>query len=251
MIAIQAPPQQRCYSEKIVPIPVPQTTYIQQQAPLQPQFTILNLGQQREKECCEEKPCCEKFDRIELSDEDDEPEIIEPPQIIPVGVELNEFELLKNVVFGLRTGLEDLLESTSENQKVMSQNMLTLQGNLRLLEEKMMAQDTRIVKNSQDIKEMRREMELMRSEFERMLNEVGATITGLGDREFDGLGALEDQIKEAGGLNMGNRWRLRFKEGSNKDFFIQDREKKGYYRFRTTGCDHVVTGCNVEPCCRD
>mgnify|MGYP006875439328 FL=1 len=113
-----------------------------------------------------------------------------------------------------------------------------------------MAQDGKIAKNTQDIKELRREMDLMRQEFENMLRDVGATVEKLGNVEFDGLGALEDQIKESGGLNIGDRWRLRFKDGSNKDFFIQDRQKKGYYRFRTTGCDHVVTGCNVDPCCK-
>ena len=96
-------------------------------------------------------------------------------------------------------------------------------------------------------------MDLMKSDFERMLNDVGARLDTVGQIEFDGLGALEDQIKEAGGLNIGDRWRLRFKDGSNKDFFIQDRVKKGYYRFRTTGCDHVVQGCNIDPdcCCCD
>jgi hypothetical protein len=83
-------------------------------------------------------------------------------------------------------------------------------------------------------------MALMKSEFERMLNEVGADVSRLGSVELDSLGALEDQIKEAGGLNIGDRWKLRFKDDSNKDFFIQDTKKKGYYRFRTTGCDHVV-----------
>lgn len=92
-------------------------------------------------------------------------------------------------------------------------------------------------------------MDLMKSDFEGMLNEIGSELDKVGAVEFDGLGALEDQISEAGGLNIGNRWRLRFKEGNNKDFFIQDREKKGYYRFRTTGCDHVVQGVNVDSCC--
>lgn len=65
------------------------------------------------------------------------------------------------------------------------------------------------------------------------------------------LGALEEQIKEAGGLNIGDRWRLRFKDDSNKDLFLQDRKKKGYYRFRTTGCDRIVLGKKCTPCCED
>lgn len=109
--------------------------------------------------------------------------------------------------------------------------------------------DSKISKNTADIRELRREMDLMKSEFEQMLNEIGSSINDLGNVEFDGLGALEDQIKNAGGLNIGDRWRLRFKDGDNKDFFIQDRQKKGYYRFRTTGCDHVVQGVNVSDCC--
>lgn len=84
----------------------------------------------------------------------------------------------------------------------------------------MNAQDAKINKNTKDIKDLNMEMELMKSDFERMLNEVGASVEQLGAVEFDGLGALEDQIKEAGGLNIGDRWRLRFKDGSNKDFFI-------------------------------
>ena len=54
------------------------------------------------------------------------------------------------------------------------------------------------------------------------------------------LSTIEAAIKERGGLNIGDRWRLRFKDDSNKDFFIQDRLKKGYYRFKTTGCDQIV-----------
>ena len=119
------------------------------------------------------------------------------------------------------------------------------------MEEKMMAQDMRINKNAKDISDLQKDMDLMKSDFEAMLNKIGNEMEGLRNVEFSGLGALEDQIKEAGGLNIGDRWRLRFKDGSNKDFFIQDRAKKGYYRFRTTGCDHVVEGCNVDPCCRD
>ncbi len=100
--------------------------------------------------------------------------------------------------------------------------MLVLQSNIRLLEEKLLAQNAVIEKNSIEIRELRREMALMKSEFERMLNEVGADVNRLGNVETASLGALEDQIKEAGGLNIGDRWKLRFKDDSNKDFFIQD-----------------------------
>jgi uncharacterized coiled-coil protein SlyX len=101
--------------------------------------------------------------------------------------------------------------------------MRTLQDNLRILEEKLAGQDLKINQNTQGLNDLRMEMDLMKSDFERMLNEVGSQMEGLGQVEFDGLGALEDQIKDAGGLNIGDRWRLRFKDGCNKDFFIQDR----------------------------
>ena len=87
-----------------------------------------------------------------------------------------------------------------------------------MLEEKLLAQDARVTKNTQDIRDLLRELQLMRSEFEQMINEVGNVEPGMGN-----LGDLEDEIKSAGGLNIGDRWRLRFKEGDNKDFFIQDR----------------------------
>jgi len=63
------------------------------------------------------------------------------------------------------------------------------------------------------------------------------------------LAALEEQIENNKGLNIGARWRLRFKDDENKDLFLQDRKKKGYYRFRTTKCDRIVPGCKVDPCC--
>ena len=87
-----------------------------------------------------------------------------------------------------------------------------------MLEEKLLDQDARVTKNTQDIRDLLRELQLMRSEFEQMINEVGNVEPGMGN-----LGDLEDEIKSAGGLNIGDRWRLRFKEGDNKDFFIQDR----------------------------
>jgi hypothetical protein len=47
---------------------------------------------------------------------------------------------------------------------------------------------------------------------------------GLGVQDFTGvLGALENEIRNAGGINIGDRWRLRFKDDANKDIFLQDR----------------------------
>lgn len=88
------------------------------------------------------------------------------PDVITVGVEQTEFELLKDVVFGLRTALAELQDSTMMNQEVMSKNMIVLQGNIKLLEEKLMAQNAMIDQNSITILELRREIALMKSEFE-------------------------------------------------------------------------------------
>jgi len=97
---------------------------------------------------------------------------------------------------------------------------------------------------------MRKELALLKDELMNAINKVGASIPG--EVDMDGvLGALEDQIAEAGGLNFGDRWRLRFKDDSNKDFFLHDKTGKGYYRFRTTGCDRIVKGTKCNPCCCD
>lgn len=225
--------------------PQPQHTFIQAPAAPAPQVTILNLPEPKE-ECCE--PCCKpKFDRVELSDDEEEEPLPAPEPFL--GVEQDEFDLLKDSVFGIRDALQSLEDRMTMNNEQITQNMITLQNNLKMLDDKLMIHDQKINKNTADIRDLRREMDLMKSEFENMLNEIGSSIDELGNVEFDGLGALEDQIKNAGGLNIGDRWRLRFKDGDNKDFFIQDRQKKGYYRFRTTGCDHVVQGVNVDDCC--
>jgi large subunit ribosomal protein L17 len=238
---VHVQPTQRCYSEKLVPVPMPQTTYIQAPAPRcapQPHITVLNLAAEK-KEKCEPKCCPPVFDRVELSD--DEP-VPEPRIDFEVGVEQSEFDNLKNVVFALRNQIADLEDAQKMATEVIQKNMSTLMNNLKMLEERMNEQDLKINKNAQDIKDLQRQFELMRQEFMGMLEEVGSREISLG------LGELEDEIKAAGGLNIGDRWKLRFKDGSNKDFFIQDKQRKGYYRFRTTGCDHVVQGCNIKAC---
>ena len=84
------------------------------------------------------------------------------------------------------------------------------------------------------------------------VKKIGADIDGLDNTDLSGvLGALEEQIKLKGGLKIGERWTLRFKNDSNKDLFLQDREKKGYYRFRTTACDRIVPGIKCNPNCCD
>ena len=162
-----------------MPVPVPgPTKYIHAPAPCAPppQYTILNIAgppAPEKKPCCVEEPCCPQFDRVELSEDEEEPMI---PEIRNVGVELSEFELLKNVVFGLRGALAELQDSTETNQEVIAKNMLVLQGNIRLLEEKLMAQNTMVETNTMEIKGLRAEMALMNSEFERMLDEVGRSV---------------------------------------------------------------------------
>ena len=77
---------------------------------------------------------------------------------------------------------------------------------------------------------------------------------GIGNVNYDEiLKGLEEKIHENKGLNFGPRWRLRFKDDDNKDFYLQDRKSKGYYRFRTTKCNRLVQGvkCGPETCCSE
>ena len=191
-MVIQAPPQ-RCYSEKIIQVqapPRPQHTYIQAPSAPAPHVTILNMPEPK-KECCVEPCCLPSYDRIELSDDEEE----EAPAPIPeqfLGVEQDEFDLLKQAVFGIRDALGELEDRMTLNNEQTTQNMLTLQNNLKMLDDKLMIHDQKINKNTGDIRELRREMELMRSEFDTMINEVGRSIDDLGNVEYDGLGALED-----------------------------------------------------------
>lgn len=144
------------------------------------------------KPCCVEEPCCPQFDRIELSDEESEEEVIELPE--PVG-NTAEYDLLREAVFGIKDSLLDLETRMTQSNEVISQNMLTLQSNLKMLDDKLTVHDRNINVNTADIRDLKRDMDLLRSEFEQLLLVVGAP-----EPEFDGLGALEDQIKEAGGL---------------------------------------------------
>lgn len=128
--------------------------------------------------------------------------------------------------------------------------MNTIVSNLGTLEETIQGHDVRIERNTGDIKMLREELAKLRSELMILISRVGSEIKKVGNVDWSGaLGSLEDQIEAAGGLNIGNRWRIRFKDDENKDFFIQDKSKKGYYRFRTTGCDNIVKGIKCNPCC--
>lgn len=169
-----------------------------------------------------------------------------------IGIEQDEFDDLKNEFFTLRGDLTNMLSKIEENQNIVSDNMNTIVGNLKTLEETIAGQDVRIQRNTEDSKYLKEELAKLRSELMILITKVGSEIKKVGNVDWSGaLGELEDQIAAQGGLNIGNRWRIRFKDDSNKDFFIQDRNKKGYYRFRTTGCDNIVKGCRANPCCCD
>ena len=169
-----------------------------------------------------------------------------------VGIEQEEFDDLKNEFFVLREDLTNMLGRIEDNQNIVTDNMNTIVSNLKTLEEGMTGHDLRIQRNADEIKGLKEEIAKLRSELMMLISKVGSDLKKVGNVDWNGaLGVLEDQISAAGGLNIGNRWRIRFKDDSNKDFFIQDRNKKGYYRFRTTGCDHIVKGCRVNNCCCD
>jgi hypothetical protein len=208
---------------------------------------IVNMPKPLEKCVKEETTYC---DPVELSD--DEPEIIPEVVVEPpfVGVMPEELDTLKNEIFVVQNQLKDFMESVLTNKEMVKANFLTIGENMKFLADQLNGLDGRITDNADEIKLVREEFELTRQDLMNKINQLGAAIPG--DIDMSGiLGALEDQIKESGGLNFGDRWRLRFKDDCNKDLFLQDREKKGYYRFRTTCNDRLVdsTKCIPTPKC--
>jgi hypothetical protein len=130
--------------------------------------------------------------------------------------------------------------------------MQTIVSNMGALEQTLNNHDNRIDRNTDEIKALKEALAKLESEMMQLLSKVGADVRRAGQVNWsDALMTLENQIKQAGGLNIGDRWRLRFKDDSNKDLFLQDRSKKGYYRFRTTNCDHIVKGVKCNDCCQD
>ena len=130
--------------------------------------------------------------------------------------------------------------------------MQTIVSNMGALEQTLNNHDNRIDRNTDEIKALKEALAKLESEMMQLLSKVGADVRRAGQVNWsDALMTLENQIKQAGGLNIGDRWRLRFKDDSNKDLFLQDRSKKGYYRFRTTNFDHIVKGVKCNDCCQD
>lgn len=129
-------------------------------------------------------------------------------------------------------------------------NFQKVQQNMKFLATQIAKNSKNIQQNTNDISQLRKEMDLMREELRLAIAEVGSQIPG--DVDLSGvLAALEEQIAANKGLNIGARWRLRFKDDENKDLFLQDRQKKGYYRFRTTKCARLVPGLKCDPRCCD
>lgn len=201
-----------------------------------------------EKKKC--APC--GYDSIKL--EDEKPVV---PEVIPIeptlpGATLDDIDALKNELRDFKNTLIALSDKVEKHFTDTDANFKTIEQNMQFLDARLKEHSKKIDKNTSDIAGLRRELELLKQQMADQLAKVGSKIDGLGGTDLSGaLGALEEQIKNAGGLNIGDRWRLRFQDNENKDIFLQDRNLKGYYRFRTTKCDRVVPGAKCNPCCRD
>jgi hypothetical protein len=84
----------------------------------------------------EEKPC-ECYEKIELSDEEEEiPEPLpEPP--IEVGASLEDIDFLKGELANTNSNLRDLLERFEANLELNANNFKTIQNNMKFLDEKL------------------------------------------------------------------------------------------------------------------
>jgi hypothetical protein len=68
-----------------------------------------------------------------------------------------------------------------------------------------------INQNTQDINDLKKNMGLMQSSLANMIKKVGSQMDSIKNVDLSQvLPVLEQQIKDAGGLNIGERWRLRF-----------------------------------------
>jgi hypothetical protein len=68
-----------------------------------------------------------------------------------------------------------------------------------------------INQNTQDINDLKKNMGLMQSSLGNMIKKVGSQMDSIKNVDLSQvLPVLEQQIKDAGGLNIGERWRLRF-----------------------------------------
>jgi hypothetical protein len=201
-----------------------------------------------------EKKPCRCYEDIDLSDEET-PEVPEPRLPEPIEPEMpgaseEELEEMKGELLGLTDLVSTLTQSFGEYRLNVDNNFQKVEQNMKFLAAQIAKNAKATAANAGDIKEMRQEMELMRAELREAIDQVGAQIPG--DIDMSGvLAALEEQIALNKGFNIGERWRLRFKDDENKDLFLQDRQKKGYYRFRTSGCARLVPGLKCDPTCCD
>lgn len=154
-------------------------------------------------------------------------------------------------------GLEDLKALVNELEARVARLESNLEQNLKLIEKnlKKLAKDIISLKekvsvNTQNYENLLNRVMFLESQLQDYLNDLGGALGNI--ETFDErliLQRLEQQIEDRGGINIGDRWRIRFKDDENKDLFIQDRQKKGYYRFRTTDCNQVVEGCVTGKAC--
>lgn len=251
-------PITRCYSKKIqtisqpIPQPIHHTTVVQTPKPDPPQITVVHLKSEEPK--CK-APCTEPkcIDTVELSDEETEIKPLPPAPAPPVvGVTPDEFGLLQNEVGALKKALQDLNAKLNENGVTVDQKLQILLDNMKNLEQRVFNNEKGVTANRDNIKALRDEIDLLKSQLNMQVGKLKGQLKGLSAQDFTGvLGALEQEIKRAGGINIGDRWRLRFKDDANKDIFLQDRSQKGYYRFRTTKCDRLVKSCKANCNCVD
>jgi hypothetical protein len=82
---------------------------------------------------------------------------------------------------------------------------------LKSLEKQLNEHLVLINQNTQDINDLKKNMGLMQSSLGNMIKKVGSQMDSIKNVDLSQvLPVLEQQIKDAGGLNIGERWRLRF-----------------------------------------
>lgn len=229
--------------------PVHHTTVVQNK-PTAPQITVVHMKQPVQKIVVKKRV----VDNVDLSDEENTIPVlpIAPPQPPVIGVSQDEFMMMKNEVGALTNALRALTQKFNERGLTMDQRMKVLLDNLKKLELRVFANEKGVQANYDALKVIRDEINLLKSQIGLEVGKIKGAMKGMGVQDLRGvLGALESEIKNSGGINIGDRWRLRFKDDANKDIFLQDRLQKGYYRFRTTKCDRLVKSCKTNDCCCD
>jgi hypothetical protein len=243
-------PCERVYTQEITKVYPKETKILQAPAP-PPQVHVVKMV---EKKCCKPKPV---IPDVKLTDLDEKIVIPEKPEVElpgwekplagpkPLGNLEPEVDLMdmqvknildKLVLLAARVGaLEENLKGQLDK---INQNFLTLEKEISSV--KGMAQQ-----NKSDIEYLSSRLDQLEISLENYLQQLKGSLGASGDAtlsEEEILLALENQISERGGLKLGPRWRLRFLNNGNNDLFLQDKLNGGYYRFRTTDCNHVVDG---------